>query len=91
MAQLLLHNLWLSQVCNLLSGQSQFKCFFCLKPKVFVGRREFIPGVFSYRGKGRKEEKEKAEASVQHIYGSHKVDNTEVNLITSFLNCSSLC
>lgn len=41
--------------------------------------------VFSFRWERRKEEKEEAETSVQHLHGSHKVDDTEVHLIRLFL------
>lgn len=40
--------------------------------------------LFSFRGKGRKEEEEETEASVQHIHGSHEVDGAEVHWIIIF-------
>lgn len=55
---------------------------------LFVQRRSHAHsrlGFFSFRWKRRKKEEEKAEASIQHIHGSHKVDNTEVHLIILFL------
>lgn len=35
----------------------------------------------SFRGERRKEEKEEAEALVQHLHGPHKVEDTQAHVI----------
>lgn len=42
--------------------------------------RLLIFGIFSFRRERRKEEKEEAETPVQHLHGSHKVNDTEAPL-----------